>query len=191
MVVKSAASLKPEIRLADAVSQFEASLSSDEKAVFRSQRAQALHSPPDTNAVMCFTAQLDHQRSGYAGRCLGPRFTSFLQGVQQFAALGDVIIGGSQNIIACGVWSLVRMSILVSILNATTVRIPSELCKAVKKSYMWEISKRMIAWLTEMLSRHWSTSRRILRSSLSFSWKSVARSHVTNEWHYSMLTRMI
>jgi hypothetical protein len=124
MIVKSAARLEPEIRLADAVSQFEASLSSDEKAAFRSQRAQAINSPPDTNAVMCFTAQLDHQRAGNAGRCLGPRFTSFLQGVQQFVALGDVIIGGSQNIIACGVWSLVRMSILVSELNATTVRIP-------------------------------------------------------------------
>ncbi|KAK3377515.1 hypothetical protein B0H63DRAFT_524803 [Podospora didyma] len=42
-------------------------------------------------------------------RCYGPRFTSFLQSVQQFAALSDVLIGGSQNIIACGVWSLVRM----------------------------------------------------------------------------------
>jgi hypothetical protein len=113
MIISSAARLKPEIRLADAVSRFEARLSSDEKATFRNQRAHALQTPPDITSVMQFTAGLDSRMSGKAVRCVGPRFTSFLQGVQQFAALGDVVIGGSQNIIACGVWSLVRMSILV------------------------------------------------------------------------------
>jgi hypothetical protein len=37
-----------------------------------------------------------------------------LETVQRFAAIGDVMVGGSQNIIACGVWSLVRLSMLVS-----------------------------------------------------------------------------
>lgn len=41
--------------------------------------------------------------------------TSFLQSVQQFAGLGDILVGGSQNLIACGVWTLVRMSLLVSV----------------------------------------------------------------------------
>jgi hypothetical protein len=115
MILSNAARLKPEIRLAEAVSYFEASLSSDEKALFRDQRAQVLKIPPDTTDVMRLTAQIDRRMAGKAGRCLGPRFTNFLQGVQQFASLGDVIVGGSQNIIACGVWSLVRMSILVRI----------------------------------------------------------------------------
>jgi hypothetical protein len=78
MILKSVARLKSELRLIDAVSQFEASLSADEKAAFRGQRAQALNSPPDTNAVMCFTAQLNSSQAGKAGRCLGPRLTSFL-----------------------------------------------------------------------------------------------------------------
>jgi hypothetical protein len=116
MIVSNAARLKPEIRLAEAISQFEACLSDNQKATFRNQRAQTLKSPPDTTEVMRFTAQIDRRMSGNA-RCLGPRFTNFLQGVQQFAALGDVIIGGSQNIIACGVWSLVRMSILVRVVH--------------------------------------------------------------------------
>jgi hypothetical protein len=118
MILKSAARLKLELRLADAVSQFEVSLSGDENSAFRGQRAQALRSPPGTNEVMCFTAQLNSSQTSKVGRCIGPLFTRFLQGVQQFAAIGVVIIGGSQNIIACGVWSLVRMSAFVSELHA-------------------------------------------------------------------------
>ncbi|OAL50438.1 hypothetical protein IQ07DRAFT_587101 [Pyrenochaeta sp. DS3sAY3a] len=117
LIASNAARLKPEIRLAQAVSQFEASLSDDLKSEFRNNRARSLSSAPTSNDVMRFTGNLDRKLSGKAGsRCFGPRFTNFLQGVQQFAALGDVIVGGSQNIIACGVWSIVRMSLL-SIVN--------------------------------------------------------------------------
>ncbi|KAI4917436.1 hypothetical protein J4E85_009955 [Alternaria conjuncta] len=113
-IIPSVAKLRPEIRLAEAVSQFEANLSMVEKASFRTDRSKALESPPGPNSVMRVTADIDRaQKAG--SRCFGPRFTNFLHGVQQFAALGDVIIGGSQNIVACGVWSLVRMSLLVSV----------------------------------------------------------------------------
>ncbi|KAI9861740.1 MAG: hypothetical protein M1813_005089 [Trichoglossum hirsutum] len=113
--------LKPEIRLAQAVSQFEADLSSEQKNTFRTHRSQSRDSPPDPSDVMRLTAEIDRQASGNVGgrRCFGPRMTNFLQAVQQFAALGDVIVGGSQNIIACGVWSLVRMSLL-SIVNISS-----------------------------------------------------------------------
>jgi hypothetical protein len=113
LILSHAARLKPENRLAKAVSQFEAILSANEKAAFRSDKLNALKDPPNTTDVMQFTAQIDRHMSDKTSRCYGPRFTNFLQGVQQFAALGDVIVGGSQNIIACGVWSAVRMSILV------------------------------------------------------------------------------
>lgn len=118
-VLASASRLKPEIRLAQAVSQFEADLSQKEKASFNAHRFQALSSPPNLKDVMQFTAAMDRQMSGKSGRrCFGPRFTNFLQGIQQFAALGDVVVGGSQNMIACGVWSVVRMSLLVSVLTS-------------------------------------------------------------------------
>ncbi|KAH8698093.1 hypothetical protein GQ44DRAFT_787899, partial [Phaeosphaeriaceae sp. PMI808] len=62
---------------------------------------------------MRLTAEIDRQMSRkVGGRCFGLRFTNFLQGVQQFATLRDVVVRGSQNIIACGVWSLVRMTLL-------------------------------------------------------------------------------
>jgi hypothetical protein len=111
--------LKAEIRLAQAVSQFKTSLSSEQKNVLDSNTSLALESAPDAGDVMRVTAELNHRALSRAGtRCYGPRFTNFLQGVQQFAALGDVVVGGTQNIIACGVWSLVRMSLLVSSLRA-------------------------------------------------------------------------
>jgi ankyrin repeat domain-containing protein 50 len=113
----NASPLKPEIRLAQAVSQFEADLSSEQKTSFRTYRSQSRCFPPDPSDVMRLTAEIDRRVSGKVGggRCFGPRLTNFLQAVQQFAALGDIIVGGSQNLIACGVWSLVRASLLVGV----------------------------------------------------------------------------
>jgi hypothetical protein len=115
--LEKASRLKPEIRLAQAVSEFEADLSIEQKNKFRTSKSQLLRDPPNSSDVMRLTADVDRQISKrFGGRCFGPRFTYFLQGVQQFAALGDVVVGGSQNLVACGVWSLVRMLILVSAL---------------------------------------------------------------------------
>jgi hypothetical protein len=112
-----ASSLKPEIRLAQAVSEFEASLTQEQKTTFRTLKSQLVSTAPTPTDVMRLTAEVDRRVSKkFSGQCFGPRFTNFLQGVQQFAALGDVVVGGSQNLIACGVWSLVRMSLLVGIL---------------------------------------------------------------------------
>ena len=122
----NASKLKPDIRLAQAVSQFEAALSSEQKAAFRTKKSQLQSSPPDSNDVMRLTSEFDKTSGIVTGRrCFGPRFTSFLQAVQQFAALGDILVGGSQNLIACGVWTLVRMSLLVNT--------PLTLCETISK----------------------------------------------------------
>lgn len=115
----SAVRLEAEIRLAQAVSEFEADLSTEQKADFNASRNRAACDPPSTRDVMQLTAEIDRRLSKklVGGRCLGTRTTTFLQCVQQFAALGDIVIGGSQNLIACGVWSLVRTSLLVSVVD--------------------------------------------------------------------------
>jgi hypothetical protein len=108
--------LKPEVRLKQALLQFEADLSNEQKATFRTYRSQSRDNLPDPSDVMRLTAEIDRGASGTnGGRCFGPRMTNFLQAVQQFAALGDLVVGGSQNLIACGVWSVVRLSLLVGI----------------------------------------------------------------------------
>jgi hypothetical protein len=116
-VLAKGSSLKPEIRLAQAVSEFEADLSNKQKSTFRTLRSQSLSTTPSPSDVMRVTAEVDcHTSKKFSSACYGPRFTNFLHGVQQFAALGDVVVEGSQNMLACGVWALVRMSLLVSAL---------------------------------------------------------------------------
>lgn len=112
-----ASPLKPEIRLAQAISEFEADLSHEQKSTFRTLRSQSVSKTPSPSDVMQLTAEVDHRTSKkFSSACFGPRFTNFLHGVQQFATLGDIMVGGSQNLLACGVWSLVRMCLLVSVL---------------------------------------------------------------------------
>jgi hypothetical protein len=102
--------LSPHDRLDQAVSEFEASLSGAQRSQFNKGK-----SAPTPSDVMKLSEEVDvHLSQKFGGRCFGPRFTNFLHGVQQFAALGDILIGGSQNLIACGVWSLVRLTLLVS-----------------------------------------------------------------------------
>jgi hypothetical protein len=83
-VLSNASRLKPEIRLAQAVSQFEADLSSEQKATFRTYRSQSRDSPPDPSDVMRLTAEIDRRDSGKIGRgrCFGPRLTNSLRAVQ-------------------------------------------------------------------------------------------------------------
>ncbi|KAH8786195.1 hypothetical protein BGZ57DRAFT_789032, partial [Hyaloscypha finlandica] len=131
----NASRLKPEIRLAQAVSQFEADLSSEHKAAFHTYRTQSHNSPPSHTDVMRLAAEIDHRASGkVGGRCFGPRLINVLQAVQQFAALGDVIVGGSQNIIACGVWSLVRMTLFFMVTSTSYLEKLSDLFMTVGRS---------------------------------------------------------
>ncbi|KAK0656504.1 ankyrin repeat-containing domain protein [Cercophora newfieldiana] len=92
--LERAGRLKADIRLAQAVSEFEADLTADQKASFRTQRSKCCKSPPSIHDVMRLTAEIDLATSGKgAGRCCyGPRLTNVLQAVQQFAALGDVVL---------------------------------------------------------------------------------------------------
>ncbi|KFY38347.1 hypothetical protein V494_04397 [Pseudogymnoascus sp. VKM F-4513 (FW-928)] len=97
IILSNAPRLKPELRLAQAVSQFEASLSTKQKVTFRNYRSQSQDCPPDPSDVMRLTAEVDSRPSNKigGGRCFGPRLTNFLQAVQQFAALGDIIMIGN------------------------------------------------------------------------------------------------
>ncbi|KAF5987574.1 vegetative incompatibility protein het-E-1 [Fusarium bulbicola] len=111
--LRDGARLKPDIRLAQAVSEFEAALTSEQKVAFRASRSSALQTSPTMSDVMRLTAEIDLMATNKhgRGRCFGPRLTNLLQAIQQFAALGDVVVGGSQNLIACGVWAAARMTV--------------------------------------------------------------------------------
>ncbi|KAK2736994.1 hypothetical protein CKAH01_07681 [Colletotrichum kahawae] len=117
LALRNAAPLKAQVRLAQAVSEFEASLDGEHKAAFRNARIATRATPPTPSDVMKLTAEIDSRVRQEQGpsRCFGPRLTNILQAVQQFAALGDTVVGGSQNLVACGVWSAVRMVLHMAI----------------------------------------------------------------------------
>jgi hypothetical protein len=83
--------LKAEIRLAQAVSEFEADVTTEQKSIFCTLKSQSLSEVVVPGDVMRLTAEIDRWVSKkLSGQCFGPRFTNFLQGVQQFAALREL-----------------------------------------------------------------------------------------------------
>ena len=106
---------KPETRLRLAVQRFEAMLTPDERITFQAQQKTSRETPPTTNDVWILLSQVDGIVRSKTGslQSFSPRLGSVVTAVQQFASIGDVLVGGSQNLIACGVWSAVRLILLV------------------------------------------------------------------------------
>jgi hypothetical protein len=115
LVVSQAGKLKPEIRLAQAVSEFERALPSKYHAQFKVWKSR---SPPTHPAVIGLTNEIARDGEEYHGRlwraCFGPRLEPLLHRIQMFTKAGDVLIGGSQNLIASGVWACIRLFLQVS-----------------------------------------------------------------------------
>ncbi|GFG06232.1 vegetative incompatibility protein HET-E-1 [Aspergillus udagawae] len=109
--IANASKLKPEIRLAQALADFKAVLSTDRRARFDESIAAFKDHPPDANDVNRLTAEINRDIQQTTRRCYGPRFVHVLQAVQQYASIGDVLIGGSQNLVASGVWAAVRLAL--------------------------------------------------------------------------------
>ena len=107
-----AAPLKPQIKLAQALSEFEAVLPDDQKITLRTYRGQ---SPPTPTDVTRFTAEVDRDagRNRKSRQCVGTRLTNVLHSVQQFSTIADIIVGSSQSQIAGAVWGTVKISLQV------------------------------------------------------------------------------
>jgi ankyrin repeat domain-containing protein 50 len=112
--LQRAAQPSAESRLYHAISSFERDLSPEQQADLKAAKTNPHEITPTSSDVFRLTAEIDRIRSAKGKSGIGPRLTSFLQALQQFAALGDIIVGGSQNIIACSVWSVVRLTLTVS-----------------------------------------------------------------------------
>lgn len=105
--------LKPEVRLGVAVSEFAQTLDDDRKREFRKmQTAGTQLSGRDAIRV---TEELnrDSERRHCTWRPYGTKCGKFLDRLQTLANIGDVMIGGSQNVIATSVWCAVRLSLQV------------------------------------------------------------------------------
>ncbi|KAK0640719.1 hypothetical protein B0T16DRAFT_201580 [Cercophora newfieldiana] len=108
LIFRNDAKLKPLVRLGLALSAFENSLGDARRATFQGYRDQARTCLPDLEAVRMITAEIDCQ----SGRPTGSRHAKILDAAQRIAALGDVMVGGSQNLVACGVWATLRLTLV-------------------------------------------------------------------------------
>ncbi|GIK06306.1 hypothetical protein Aspvir_001953 [Aspergillus viridinutans] len=117
--IANVSKLKPEIRLVQALADFKAVLSIDRRARFDESIAAFKDHPPDANDVNRLTAEINRDIQQTTRRCYGPRFVHVLQAVQQYASIGDVFIGGSQNLVASGVWAAVRLTLTMLTQSAT------------------------------------------------------------------------
>lgn len=114
--VANAAPLKLEIRLVQALSEFEAILPDDQKTKLRAYRGQL----PNSTGVMRFTAEIDMDasRNRKSRQCVGTRLTNVLHVVQQFYTGLDAIVGSSQSQIAGVIWGTLKISLQVIVIPA-------------------------------------------------------------------------
>lgn len=70
---------------------------------------------PDLTEVVRLTEEISNDCAARHGgwRQYALRVTPFLERIRQFASIGDVLVGGAQNMIASGVWAAVRLAVEV------------------------------------------------------------------------------
>jgi len=110
------AKLDASLRLSQAISEFGAlldSVNAKHHAVFKTLRTRK---PPTAYDVLQFTEELN--RDGLRlhrtwWKRYGTRLVKILDHIQIVMTAGDILIGGSQNMIASGVWAVVRLSLQV------------------------------------------------------------------------------
>ncbi|KAH8883052.1 hypothetical protein GQ53DRAFT_883522, partial [Thozetella sp. PMI_491] len=105
-----APALTPEVRLAQAISEFALILPTKERVVFRSLQRSSEPSPAD---IIRLTEEInrDGARMHRGWQHQATRLVAILDRVQMFAKVGDVLIGGSQSMVACGVWAVVKLAL--------------------------------------------------------------------------------
>ena len=108
LAISKAAPLRPDIKLSQAMKDFEAILTNDQKKCFNDA------SPLQTKDVMALTYEIDRRNASRRSRRWGPRLTTFLNSVKGFTVVAESIIGSTGSPIAGAVWGAVKMTMLVS-----------------------------------------------------------------------------
>ena len=106
LALAKAAPLKPDIKLNQALIDYEKVLSDDERAQLRAEGA------PDTMAAIAFTTVIDKECSEGRRRCMGPRLITFLESVQQFSGVIDTFVSSHPEFAAL-VWGGVKLTLRV------------------------------------------------------------------------------
>lgn len=106
--------MKLEVRLGVAISDFAASLDEQRRQQFRLLRTASSKRLAGFDVIR-ITEDINRHGSQRhrSWRAHGTKIGCFLSRVQRFACIGDMLIGGSQHLIATGVWCAVRFCLMV------------------------------------------------------------------------------
>ena len=102
----NAAPLKPDVKLNQALVDYEKVLFDNERVQLRAEGA------PDTMAAIAFTAVIDKECTKGRRRCMGPRLITFLESVQQFSGVIDTFVSSNPQFAAL-VWGGVKLTLRV------------------------------------------------------------------------------
>ena len=106
LVVASQTSLKPELQLQQALQEYEAILSDEERKELHAQGS------PDAMAAIKFATLIDNNCISRRSRCLGQRLVTFLETIQQFTQVVDTFVSAHPEVAAL-VWGGVKLALLV------------------------------------------------------------------------------
>ena len=131
--VSKAGKLKPEIRLAQALSEYCACLGEARAREFKSLRTT---SPPTPQDVITLTEEInrDGSRKHRAWRPYATRTAMFLDKVQTLSRIGDFLVGSSQNLMASGIWAAVKITLGIAVGSLSFFKRISELFLKVGRS---------------------------------------------------------
>lgn len=115
LVLTHAAPLKPEIKLTQALHDYEKILSDEDRSQLHSQGL------PDATAAINLTTLIDRKCSSRRSQCMGPRLITFLESIQQFSQVVDVFVSSHPEVAAL-VWGGVKLALLVILLPDSSIR---------------------------------------------------------------------
>lgn len=108
LAMSKAGPLRPDIKLSQALRDYEAVLSKDQKKSFHDT------SKLNPNDVMILTFEINRQNAGRKSRVWGARLTTFLNSVKAFTTVVDAVVGNMGDPIAGAVWGTVKTAMQVS-----------------------------------------------------------------------------
>lgn len=114
LVLAGAAPLNPEIKLAQALHDYETILSDEDRNQLHSQGL------PDARAALNFTSLIDTECNNRRSQCLGPRLITFLESIQQFSQIVDTFVSSRPEVAAL-VWGGVKLALLVILLPGSRI----------------------------------------------------------------------
>ena len=110
---------KPKKELDRAIREFEKAIEGHPNAAdqFRTLCAGPL---PDHSGALLVAEDLSREcaKQSRLRNGVAMKTAPFFDLIRQFAPLGDIVIGGAQNLIASGVWAAIRLALEVTFLEA-------------------------------------------------------------------------